>query len=144
MESVRNRPVQVFPSVSALVEARKQVFAEYWNEWVEAVEVYDACQIGDGKFVNSWSALAYAKYLKHYFEYRFEEYYQLVKCPVLMLRGEDAAKDERHRAVMQGLSELVDSCQIVEVPGWIHPYGWILTPETGSEAVLAFLDEITE
>lgn len=143
-EEVRNKPDQVFTSVDALVESRKQIFEKYgwWNEYFEALQKYDAFEISEGKFTRSWQNVAMAKYFEHYFECRFEDYYRRVKCPVLMLPGEEDLKDERTKTAMTGLSKLAGNAKIAVVPGWIHPYGWLLDPEPTSKVILEFLLDV--
>jgi 2-succinyl-6-hydroxy-2,4-cyclohexadiene-1-carboxylate synthase len=144
LTKVRETPENLYATPDELMMASQSAYEKFgwWNERMGAVERYNICETDDGQFTQNWRKWVLEDYMRHYYEYRFEDYYRRVKCPVLMLPGEEVAKDERHRAAMQGLSQLVDSCKIVEVPGWSHPYGWILTPETGSEAVLAFLDDV--
>lgn len=144
VEKARNRPTQFFPSVGALVEASKQTFEQFleWNEYIEAVEAYDAYEISEGKFVNSWQNLAIAKYLEQYLEYRFEDYYRQVKCPVLIAPGEEELKNERIKAAVQGFSKLTPKGEVATVPGWVHPYGWMLEPEGMSQVVLKFLAKV--
>jgi 2-succinyl-6-hydroxy-2,4-cyclohexadiene-1-carboxylate synthase len=79
-------------------------------------------------------------YMKHYFQYRFEDYYRKVKCPLLML-GEEDLENEREKAAMEGLGELAEQAEIVKVSGWVHPYGWLLYPEDVCKAILKFLGD---
>jgi pimeloyl-ACP methyl ester carboxylesterase len=144
VEEARNRPSKVFPSVDAMVESRKQIFEKdgLWNQYFEAFQKYDAFEVGEGKFTRSWQNLAMANYLEHYFECRFEDYYRRVKCPVLMLPSEEDLKDERTKTAMTGLSKLADKAKIAAVPGWVHPYGWLLDPEPTSKVILEFLMDV--
>ena len=141
LAQVRNRPGRIFPSVAALVESRKQTFEKvgWWNKYVEAFQEYDAFEISDGQFTPSWQNLAMEEYLEHYFDYRFEDYYRRVRCPVLMLPGEEELQNERIKSVMQALSQLAQKGRIVAVPGWIHAYGWLLDSEEMTKVVLEFL-----
>lgn len=140
LQRVQNTPEVVFPSVEALVERRHEILEKngWWNEYVEAVEIYGAHQTDDG-YVRSFGKQAREDYIKHYFQYRFEEYYKKVTCPVAMLPDEDVLNDVREKAAMQGLAGLAKQARIVEVPGWNHPYGWLLQPGPVSEAILKFL-----
>ena len=145
VEKVRNKPVQVFTSIDAFIESRKKIFEQdgSWNEYVEAFQRYDAFEASEGRFTRSWQNLAMAKYFEHYFECRFEDYYRRVKCPVLMLPGEDDMKDERTKSAMTGLSKLAANAKIAAVPGWDHPYGWLLVdPEPTSKVILEFLADV--
>jgi len=143
LEKIRNAPETIFPSVDALVDDRRQVLEKYgwWNKYVEAVERYGACQVGEGKYTKGFRKLARADYMKHYFHCRFEDYYKRVKCPLLMLPGEEELENEREKAVMEGLRELAEQGEIVQVSGWVHPYGWLLNPEDVSKAILKFLGD---
>jgi pimeloyl-ACP methyl ester carboxylesterase len=143
LEKRRNTAEPVFASVDALVDESRQVFEKYswWNERVEALKRYDAYEIDEGKYTSSWRKQAGLDYLERYFEYRFEDYYRRVRCPVLMLPDEEDAQDERIKTVMKKLSELAKA-EIVALPGWVHPYGWMLNPEGMSKVVLEFLARI--
>jgi pimeloyl-ACP methyl ester carboxylesterase len=141
LEKIRNTPETIFPSVDALVDRSRKALEKYgwWNEYVEAVERYGAYRVAEGKYAKSFRKHAMHDYMKHYFHYRFEDYYRKVKCPLLMLPGEDVLENEREKAVMEGLRELAQQGEIVAVSGWVHPYGWLLNPEGGCKVVLKFL-----
>jgi pimeloyl-ACP methyl ester carboxylesterase len=143
LESMRNRPETIFPSVDALVDHSREVLAKvgWWNEYVEAVERYGACKVGEGKYTKGFRKQAMEDYMKHYFQSRFEDYYRRVKCPLLMLPGEDELKNEREKALMEGLRALAEQGEIAKVSGWEHPYGWLLSPEHVSNAILKFLGD---
>lgn len=139
LERIRNKPDTLFDSVDALVEARRELFEKYgwWNAYVEAVERYGAYAVA-GKYRTGMGKQVLESYMPHYFRYRFEDYYRRVKCPLLMLVEKDL-DDEREKAAMQGLCELAVRGEIVEIDGWVHPYGWLLDPENASKAILEFL-----
>ena len=129
----------MFPSVDALVDNQREVFEAcgWWNTDLEAVTRYDADKIGEGKVAFGWRNPAKANYMEHYFGYRFEDSYRRVKCPVLMLPEDDQPQEEK--AAMERLGKLALDATIVSVPGWIHPYGWLLDPEKMCETILEFL-----
>jgi len=141
LDKMRTTPETIYPSLAALVDDSRQIFEKigWWNEYVEAVIRYGAHQVGGGQYTKAFSRRAMASYMAHYFHYRFEDYYRRVKCPVLMLPGEDLLEDEREKAAMEGLRALAPQAEIVQVSGWQHPYGWLLDPEDISHAILAFL-----
>lgn len=143
LEKMRNTPETIFPSVDALVDDRRKVFEKYvgWNKYFEAVERYGAYKVDEGKYTQGFGNQAMANYLEHYFQSRFEDYYRKVKCPLMMLTGEEGLENEREKAVMKGLRELAEQGEIVEVSGWVHPYGWLLNPEDGCKAILKFLGD---
>lgn len=141
LERMQNRPETVFPSIDALVSRRREVLegCGWWNEQVEAVERYGACQVGEGQYTAGLRKQAMLGYMRHYFHYRFEDYYRRVRCPVLMVHGEGQL-DERETSAMEGLSTLAQQATIVRVAGWVHPCGWLLQPDDMSRVLLRFLD----
>ena len=143
LETMRNAPETIFPSVDALVDDRRDLLEKYgwWNEYVEAVVRYGAHKVGDGKYTKGFGKQAMADYMACYFRTRFEDYYRRVRCPLLILVGEGELEDERERAVMEGLSALAAQGEIVEVSGWEHPYGWLLSPEGATASILKFLGD---
>jgi len=138
LEKVRNTPETVFPSVDALVDDRRKVIEKYvrWNQYFEAVVRYGAYKVGEGKYTRGIGKQAMEDYMEQYFQCRFEDYYRRVKCPILMLPGEEELENEREKVVMNALRELAEQAEIVEVSGWLHPYGWLLDPEGVSKAIL--------
>jgi len=139
LEKIRNDPETVFPSIDALVDDRREVFEKYgwWNEYIEALERYGAYKVNEGKYARGMGKQATENYMKYYFQYRFEDYYKRVKCPLLML-AEKELENEREKAAMKGLIMLAEQGEIVEVSGWVHPYGWLLGPEDASKVILDF------
>lgn len=142
LENIRNTPETIYPSVDALVDARRELLEKYgwWNNYVEAVERYGAYRVDEGKYMRGMGKQATENYMKYYFQYRFEDYYRKVKCPLLML-VEKELEDEREKTAMKGIRELTEQGEICEVSGWLHPYGWLLNPENASKAILKFLDD---
>lgn len=141
LDGMRGRPEKVFPSVSAFLADSRQNLEKYdlWNEYMEALQAYDVCELRPGEFGRSWQKQARLNYMTHYFDCRFENYYSRVQCPLLMVTGSENEPAETH--AMQGLCELAPKGKLVVVPGWMHPYGWLLHPETMCQTVLEFLSE---
>lgn len=141
LRTLHETPEPQYDTPEALIEANRQSLEEigWWNENSEAVVVYDVCKIGEGQYTDCWRKWAREGYMRHYYGYRFEEYYERVRCPVLMMPSEKEMHDERIVRAMNGLCQLVSQCEIVGVPGAVHAFGWLLNPEGMSEAVLRFL-----
>lgn len=144
LEKLRNSPETIYASVDELVERSRKSLEEigWWNEYVEAMERYGASRLDDGRYTKSFKKCSKIDYLSHYFYYRLEDYYKKVRCPILMLPGEDLLKNPPEKMAMEGLRNLTPKAQIVEVNGWEHPYGWLLNPENMCKEVWTFLDSI--
>jgi pimeloyl-ACP methyl ester carboxylesterase len=143
LEKMHNRAEANFASVEALVENSRAGLVEigWWNKDVEAMESYGAVRLAEGGFTSAFRKFAREGYMKHYFHYRLEDYYRRVKCPVLMLPGEEVFENEREKAAMEGLSRLATQARIAAVGGWQHPYGWMLEPKGVCQEILSFLDQ---
>lgn len=141
LEKMRSAPEKIFPSVEALVGASRDILEKYgyWNEYIEAMERYGAYQVGEGQYTKSFRKPARVNYMQHYFQYRLEDYYKKVSCPLLILPGEDVLQNEPEKAAMMGLAALARQAEIGEVNAWDHPYGWLLDPGPVCEAILKFL-----
>ena len=142
LAELRERPVKVFPSVSEFVTEQREALENHglWNEYMVALQEYDACEVRPGEFARSWQKQAALNYMTQYFACRFEDYYARVQCPLLMVTG-DKTDPEETRA-MQGLCQLAPHGKIVIVPGWEHPYGWLTNPDEMCRVVLEFLLEM--
>jgi 2-succinyl-6-hydroxy-2,4-cyclohexadiene-1-carboxylate synthase len=142
LEKMRSAKPTVYPSVDAYVQASREAFEKmgWWSDIFEQVKRYDAVQLGEGEYIGSWGLMA-ADYTQYYLFNRVEDYYRKLQCPVLMLPDTYPGQSDREKEIMLGLFELVGRGKIVAVPEWVHPFGWMLTPESVSQAVLAFLYE---
>jgi len=141
LERLRSVPDTVYPSVDALVErSRKDLEGTgWWNCDIEAMERYDAHETADGGYTKSFQRKMMASYFEAYFQYRLEDYYARVQCPLLLLPGADVFENPPEKAAMEGLKALAPHTEVAVVPGWEHPYGWLIDPEPACQAILDFL-----
>jgi pimeloyl-ACP methyl ester carboxylesterase len=139
LASARSKPVKVFPSASDFVAGSRENFEKHglWNAYMEALQEYDAFEVRPREFTRSWQKQAVINYMTHYFDYRFEDYYRRIQYPVLMLSGDENNPEEMRP--MQGLCQLMPRGKTVTVPGWIHPYGWLIDPDNTCRVVQSFL-----
>lgn len=143
LAKMRSATPTKYPSADAYVEASRTSFEElgWWSAIFEQVKRYDAIQLESGEVIGSWGLMA-ADYTQHYLFNRIEDYYRRVQCPVLMLPDTYPGQSDREKEIMQGLFDIVGNGKIVTIPEWVHPFGWMLTPEAVSQAVLAFFSEL--
>lgn len=143
LQQMQAAPERVYPSVEALIEQNRASLEKigWWNGNVEAMERYGAYQLSDGSYTRAFMKPARIEYMRNYFHYRLEEYYPRVQCPLLMLPGEDVFESSAEKTAMEGLKQLAPKAQIAVVPGWQHPYGWMLDPQAACQAIFTFLAE---
>ncbi|MCG2786262.1 MAG: alpha/beta hydrolase [Anaerolineae bacterium] len=139
LDGMRGRAEKVFPSVEAFLADSRENLEKYnlWNEYMEALQAYDACEVRPGEFVRGWQKQARLNYMSGYFDYRFENYYPRVQCPLLMVTGSE--NEPAEASATQKMCALARQGKLVIVPGWEHPYGWLLHPEAMCQTVLEFL-----
>ncbi len=92
-----------------------------------------------GGYTKSFNRKLMAAYLEAYFQYRLEDYYTRVQCPLLLLPGADVFDNPLEKAAMEGLKALAPHAEVAVVPGWEHPYGWLVDPQPACQAILDFL-----
>jgi pimeloyl-ACP methyl ester carboxylesterase len=144
LEGMRGRPEKIFPSVSAFVADSRENLEKHglWNEFMEVLQTYDACEVRPGEFVRGWQKQARLNYMTRYFDYRFESYYPRVQCSLLMMTGSENEPAESN--AMQRLCQLTRNGKLVVVPDWMHPYGWLIHPEAVCQTVLEFLAKVDD
>lgn len=144
LEKMRAAPEAAFPSVDALVAASRAALEPigWWNVRVEAMERYGARRMDDGTWRKSFPKPARIDYMEQYFQYRLDDYYRRISCPLLMMPERDDLRNARVKAAMEGLRSLAAHARIEVVDGWVHPYGWLLDPGDMCRTVLRFLHTI--
>lgn len=144
LNGMRERPEKSFASVSAFVADSRDNLEKFglWNEFMEALQTYDAFEVRPGEFVSGWQKQARLNYMTNYFDCRFERYYPRVMCPLLMVTGSE--NNPAETSAMQGLCYLARDSKLVLIPNWMHPYGWLFQPEAMCQAVLAFIAKVDD
>lgn len=144
LEKRKATPEKTYNSREELLQEKSSFYKDngFWNPTVEAVLAYGAAEDNDGQIVDAHRKHANDAYMETYFNYRFEDYYAQIVCPVLMLPDEEDAADAKLFSIMTRLSKLPKHCEIVRVSGAIHPFGWMLDPEPMARAVLDFFGRL--
>jgi len=140
LEQLKNRPDKIYPTPEAVIEAAQDMYGvdEYWNEHFERIERYGTIKIDEAKYGCGMLKPVLEDYMKHYYTYKFEHYYEKLTCPVLMMAPGEV-ESEQERTVMHDLCTLTKQCKIVEIDKWEHAYGWLIDTKTASETTLNFI-----
>ena len=144
LEERKAAPEKTYNSREELLKEKRGFYQEHniWNPSVEAVLTYGIVEDESGRIVDAWRKNANDAYTETYFSYRFEDYYAQIACPMIILPDADDAADEKLLDIMTRLSQLPKQCEIVHVPGAMHPFGWMLDPEPMAQAVLDFFGQV--
>lgn len=144
LDQIRQRPVNSFPTVDALVKSRQELLEQYgaWNADFEAMERYDASITTEGEFTRALGKQNLENYMAYYFETRFEDYYPRVQCPILALPAEEEINTEVFKRTMDKMMKLAKDVKVAPIQGWEHAFGWLLNPQEASKVVLGFLEKI--
>ena len=142
LNKILSNPQDSFPTVEDYVKSRQAIFEKYgwWNEYFVEMEKRNAIRLDDGSYTKAFGKELNAAYMGHYFNYRFEDYYEKVTCPILWLAEKDS-EDVLERKALEHFLTLTEEGEIANLDGWAHPYLWLLDPENACRVVLAFLDE---
>jgi pimeloyl-ACP methyl ester carboxylesterase len=148
LKRTRTTPDKVFPSIDALVEDNQALYKKHdvtWNQFTEAVIRYDAHKLGEGKFASSMRKEQWDNYLSFYYQYRFEDYFKKLKCPILMIGGKDEFESELAQATQNRLMALSEQGgELVVLDEWMHAQGWLQTPDDASKTILRFLGGLAQ
>lgn len=145
LTAIRNRQDGVFPTITAFVESRKKPFVENgtWNPYLESFLEYNAHPVGDGTFTRCFQKQAGEGYMSSYYDCRFEEYYRRLRCPVMMVTSDEEPENGMEKTAILAMSKVPRKGKLVVVPGWDHPYGWMVGPNAMVKVVLEFLNEVS-
>jgi 2-succinyl-6-hydroxy-2,4-cyclohexadiene-1-carboxylate synthase len=140
LEEIRDRPKKTYSTLDDLVSAKRANYDQrgWWNSHFEAVVRYGAVALESGGFTECWEFIREA-YMRHYLFYQFDQYYEKIHCPVLLLPDSVPGQDEREKEIMEGFNQLLKRGRIEYIPEWVHPYGWLITPERASLTIYHFL-----
>jgi len=146
LEKQAATPEPTYESCEALLEKSSKFYKKcgFWNPGVEAMLAYAIVENARGEIVSTWRKHTSDAYISIYFDLRLEDYYEHVVCPMIMLPEQDDMEDANLLDIMTRLSGLAKQCEMVLVPGHIHPFGWMLAPEPVSSIVLAFYAHIAK
>lgn len=113
---------------------------DLWSEDFERILRHGAYEVREGEFITNMSKAVLTGYIKHYYDYKFEDYYSKITCPVLMMPHADPDSD-REVAIMNDLSRLASNCKVVHIDKWMHAYGWLIDTESACKATLSFIED---
>ncbi len=143
IEEKLNSPEDIYNSTQEYFTVVQNSYENFgiWNENIKALVDYDLCKLSDKTYGKSWRKWAKIGYYRHYYYYRFEEYFQELQCPVLMMITEGELNDPISDPIIRKMLNVPQFGITQEVSGDNHPYEWLLEPEKMSSLILPYLSE---
>ncbi|MGI6362184.1 MAG: hypothetical protein ACOX21_00045 [Bacillota bacterium] len=109
-------------------EREKLIAAGLWNENFRVFFEHNLQQLPNGKFTHCCPNQVRTQYAQEYWDVKFEQYYEKVKCPVLFLPSEEEWNDEKVRRNLTSFASLLDTYEIQHIKDSIHAYVWMQFP----------------
>lgn len=134
-----------FSSIYEKIEAAKLKYIQadiLWNLRFEEFELYDSIQIDDGKYTSCCPKWVIDEYLEDYWDIKFENYFNNIKCPVLMLPSEDEWEINEVKESIKNFQKQLNTSQVQVVNGGSHAYVALQYPLEFSNAIKNFYDNI--
>jgi len=142
LKKYEDRPEFAGETIDHLIGLNQHEYEEsgIWNKHFERIERYGAYPIAENQYVSSMSKSILYEYMTHYYTYQFENYYEKITCPVLMMAVAEP-ESKREVVIMNDLCKLTQNCKIASIDGWQHAYGWLLQTKEACETALNFIRE---
>lgn len=146
IESFLARTKPIYKSRTELIkEESKSLQAEgLWNEYFKKFIESNICETESGDFTYCNPDHASNIYVQHYFNFKFEKYYQKIKCPVLFLPSDGEWNNERIREIMFRFANFLDKYEIKNIKDSLHAYVWMQYPEIAGKIAYDFITKIEE
>jgi len=144
LQRLRDSEERSFDTLEEAVQVLSEVYREHdlWNPSMEAMIRYGIVEDANGRFVSAWRKWAKDRYMEIYFNLRLEEYYGKLACPAILLTGETPEDDPACYGIMEKLCALAANCRLIQAPGAMHPFGWLLDPKPMVRATRTFLNSV--
>lgn len=141
----RERVYPVYNSIAEKTEDAKQSYKQggiKWSREVEEFEIYNTTETEDGKYTDSCPKWVMEAYLEDFWDIKFENYFERIGCPVLMLPSEDEWKTQSIKAGIENFQRLLNVNKVALIHGGSHAYVAFQYPEELSNEILGFYKEI--
>lgn len=135
------REEPIYSSREELIESEKHSFLEagLWNINFKKYIEKNTCKIGEDKFSNCYPLYVSNEYIKKYWEFKFEKYYQEIECPVLFMPSDQEWKDSKIKKIIYKLASFLDNYSIELINGSQHAYVWMQFPQISGKLAYEFI-----
>lgn len=141
----KNRLEPVYDSIAQKLEQQRMNYEQngiQWNQEIEEFELYGCVKTEKGKYTLACPKWVVDKYIEDYWDIKFEQYFEKIKCPVLMLPSEEEWASEEAKASTENFQRLLEFSKVEVIPGGQHAYVVFQYPQEFSKAILEFYKEI--
>ena len=139
-------PQPTYDTPEDLINHEKKFWEErgLWNEVIKEWKKYEIYPTEDGKYTASIPNWVKKEYMKNYFSFQFEKYYEKINAPILFLPAEEDWKNRQFQTVLNYFSSLVKNSHIELIKGATHAFVWLFKTEEISKIILNFLHNVDE
>ncbi|QSF43040.1 alpha/beta hydrolase [Paenibacillus tianjinensis] len=143
LAGLSDRQERVFSTIEEYIGAERAELTEqgYWNEHFQIFFENSLQQLEDGSYTCCYKNHVRTEYVQKYWDVKFEDYYQNVKCPVLFLPSEKEWANEQIRSSLYYFAGLLDRYEIECIENSEHAYVWLMQPDEAGQAALKFISK---
>ncbi|OEH93848.1 alpha/beta hydrolase [Bacillus solimangrovi] len=114
----------------------ENIWTEHFINFVE----HNMMQTEDDHYTNCFPLHARQEYIQHYWDFKFETYYQKIKCPILFVLSDEEWNNPKIRKIVDRFSSFVENSEITHIQGAKHAYVWMQFPKVMSNHIYDFLN----
>lgn len=144
VNTISKRTERTYNSKAEIIEYQTKFFKrnDLWNDlFLEFIES-NICDTEDGKYTYCTPLYVSNEYVLQYWDFKFEEYYKKIDCPVLFIPSEEEWNNEKIRKSIDGFCAYLSNYKIEYIEGSKHAYVWMQFPEVISKLVYRFIQNI--
>lgn len=139
--ALAKREERVFKTIAEYVEEQRAQLLQQglWNDNFLAFFENNLQPMQNGGFTYCYSNHVRTQYIENYWDVKFEQYYQKMKCPVLLLPSQQEWEDEKIRRSLSAFTSYLHTHETQQLQNSIHAYVWMQQPLAAGQAVKRFI-----
>jgi pimeloyl-ACP methyl ester carboxylesterase len=146
-EDIRNelatRVERIFKTKEEYIEEERTELTQLgiWNEHFLPFLENSLQRMDNGTFTHCYLNRVRTEYIEKYWDVKFEQYYEKVKCPILFLLSEEEWNNEIIRKTLSAFTDLLEDYDIKYIENAVHAYVWMQFPLAAGKVVKEFISK---
>lgn len=142
-KELATREERIFQTKEEYIEEERSSLVQegIWNENFLPFLQNSLQQTNNGHFTYCYLNRVRTEYIEKYWDVRFEQYYEKVKCPILFLPSEEEWENESIKKTLYAFAELVEVYEIGKIENALHAYVWMQLPMAAGNVVKSFINK---